>query len=180
MPPIHGRPSSSPATNTVADPPGSQTPKASYTSPLPGHDDRTPTTRVAVNMFDIDRVDPLTRQIILGGRLNLDHAVLAGDQRRSSPNDVGLEFTCDLVTAATMIHALRNMDAKHGRSATRAYKCDDPKSPSERWHRLHADVPTIVIIDNRCTLNPEVFPPPPVPTTDMDFEPKDVIFGDDD
>jgi hypothetical protein len=139
---------------------------------------RAPATRLAVNLFDSERIDPLTRQILLGGRVNVDHAVLVeSGGRQSSPGDAALEFTCDLLTAACMVHAMRNMDRKAGRAPTRAYKC---QTTPDRWTKVPGDTDLIVISDNQCALNIEVFPPPPISQKDMDFTPEDVIFTDDD
>lgn len=138
-----------------------------------------PRPLLAVNLFDSDRIEPLTRQILLGGRVDADQAVLI---QRGRSRDVALAFTCDLLTAACMVQAMRNMDVKAGRQPTRAYRLAVPPGDSgddpPTWVAVPAEEPLILTRTNRCVLNPSVFPPPPVPTEDMEFIPSSV-FGDD-
>lgn len=74
---------------------------------------------LAVNLADLDRMDPALRGPLLHGKLDLKAGHIRVDPRRVDEFAVG--FTCDLLTAATLCDVVRSNDRKLRQSPTRVY-----------------------------------------------------------
>jgi hypothetical protein len=73
--------------------------------------------RLAVNLFDCDRIEPTVRQMMLGGKLKLEAIRVDPDRG----DEVGVEFCCDLLTAAAICDVIRSHDRELGDCLTRVY-----------------------------------------------------------
>ena len=73
--------------------------------------------RLSINLFDIDRVDQLVRDILLGGKLKLD-AIWVD---RSRVDETAVEFTCPIQQAAAICDIIRSHDREAGDHPTRVY-----------------------------------------------------------
>ncbi len=73
--------------------------------------------RLALNLFDCDRIEPIVRQMMLGGKLVLEP--IRVDPQRG--DEVGVEFSCDLLTAAALCDVIRSHDRELGDRPTRVY-----------------------------------------------------------
>lgn len=107
--------------------------------------------RLAVNLFDLLRLDPLIRQLMLGGKLDLAKAIKVDAERL---DETAVEFTCDLLTAACCCDAIRLHDRGTEPYPTRVYLM---RRNGTVWERLpHATILTLVE-DGRVLLSPKVF-----------------------
>lgn len=131
-------------------------------------------TRLAVSLVDTERIEPLTRQILLGGKLDPDGPVLVAVGKG---REVAVPFICDLLTAACVCQAMRNLDVNTKQpTPTRIYR-----EVEGQWQRVPGDRRLVSIHSNRCHLNPQVFPPKPVPVEEMVFTPAPLdMDGEDD
>lgn len=122
-------------------------------------------TRIAVNLVDLERVDPLLRQILLGGKLDVDRLVMVG-------KEVAVAFTCDLLTAAATCEGLRLFDGKADRYPTRVYV-----NRGQAWVKLSGTDKLVRVEGNKCALDRDTFPPEPTSREEMNFTPKAVKLG---
>lgn len=107
---------------------------------------------IAVNLCDLDRLDPLIKSLLLDGKLDLDttHLLLVDKDRM---DETAVRFTCDLFTAACVCDTLRSRDRRAGDYPTRVYV-----RWLRAWEKLHsATLLTKVLVDNEVVLNPELF-----------------------
>ena len=110
--------------------------------------------RLALNVFDLDRLDPVLRARLLKGRLDL-RAVRPDPDRGG---ETAVAFSCDPLTAALICDLLRSEDRRAGDVPTRVYL-----RRNKVWVRLSAsDVLTEVGEDGKATLSHDLFPPEPV------------------
>ena len=111
--------------------------------------------RLAINLFDLDRVSPDIRPVLLGGRLQLTPIRMDKDR----PDETGVEFTCPLLEAALIIDTLRGHDKKVGDYPTRAYI-----RRGTAWTKLPGDrILTIISEEGDIRLNSLFFDVPPAP-----------------
>jgi hypothetical protein len=118
--------------------------------------------RLAVNLYDLGRLDPVFRQRVLGGRLNVDCPVWVD---RNREDEQALEFVCPLLEAALAIDIIRSQDRKTGEAATRAYVF------REAWSRISGRM-TLTELDEqgKARLSREAFPAPaPLVPPSRDF-----------
>src|SRR5689334_12692401 len=73
---------------------------------------------LAVNLYDLLRVDESYRDRLLAGLLDLDNPIYLD---RTNGDEVALELRGDLFDLATRCDLLRADDAAHGRSPCRLY-----------------------------------------------------------
>jgi hypothetical protein len=122
--------------------------------------------RLAVNIFDLDRLSPLVRGKLFrdgeGDRIDLTHAVRVGPEK----DEAAVVFTCPLLTAATVCDILRSNDRKFNQEIRER----GLKGHEERQTRVYlfrgrswVPVPRDVILtrqtpDKQVILNPNVFP----------------------
>src|SRR5262245_17580199 len=62
--------------------------------------------RVAINLYDLDHINPYIRTIALGGKLDLSETIYIGG-RDDLPDEWAVVFSCDLRTAACLCDILR-------------------------------------------------------------------------
>lgn len=128
------------------------------TKPVPTVVQEEPTRkeRLAVNLFDLDRIDPLIRGVLLKDRL-------VREPIKVDPNvidEVAVEFKGSLLSAACVCDTIRARDKEAGDHPTRVYIYR-----SKAWTKLSGSVvlSEVVLINEHsmeCRLSPTVFPPP--------------------
>lgn len=84
--------------------------------------------KVAINLFDLQRLQSGVRSPLLRGKLDLK----APTMRAGGGDEVGAVFRCDLLTALLVCDIIRSHDVRDGRSQTRVYATDR----NGRWYRL--------------------------------------------
>lgn len=127
--------------------------------------------KLAINVFDLDRIDPDFRRKILAERLDLTHHIDMRFDRIKEADEAAVEFTCDLLTAAIICDILRSHDREVGDFPTRLYL------KRESWSRIPSRVVLTVTEHGKVKLNPKLFPtevrpselvPPPTTTLQLD------------
>lgn len=125
--------------------------------------------RLAVNLADLDRVDPTIRGILLGGKLDATRAVVTDKGRM---DEIAVAFTCDLLTAACCCDTLRTHDRKVGDYPTRVYVF------RRAWTKIVSSALLTLIEGDKVVLNPALFdvdeiepgtPTPPKPGRKFKF-----------
>lgn len=121
---------------------------------------------LAVNLYDLQRVDPFVRSMMkLREKLNIDPSCLVKvDKDRA--DEVGILFVCDLLTAATICDVIRGHDRKASEYPTRVYL----RKSTSSWKKLgNSEVLTVVKDNTRqsdgnstnsssvVVLNPKIF-----------------------
>lgn len=107
--------------------------------------------RLAVNLYDLDRLDPETKRKFFAGRLDTKHVDMRFDRAKDG-DEAAVLLTCDLLTAATICDMLRSRDREMDDSPTRLYL------KREAWSRLPSYVVLTIVKDGKVKLNPKVFP----------------------
>ena len=128
---------------------------------------RRTSTRLAINLFDLDRMLPMMRQTMLGGRLDLKVAVWVDKDRL---DESAVVFTCDLLEAAALCDVIRDHDRSVGDYPTRVYLCRE-----SAWQRVPADAILSIVVEGKCDLNPKHFPKDVEPAEAIPLEPKPVF-----
>ena len=118
--------------------------------------------RLAINLFDLDRLHSHLRSKI-AGMLKVAPIDVSYDRKNST--ECALEFSCDLLAAAMLCDVLRSHDREAGDSPIRLYL-----RKSEAWTRVPEGAVLTMKIAGRYQLNPAIFsgeaePPTPVPLT---------------
>lgn len=128
--------------------------------------------RLAINLFDLDRVDPTIRGILLGGKLELSRAnVIKVD--KTKPDETAVEFTCGLLSAASICDTIRSHDMQAKESVTRVYIFR-----GRVWVKLGAKDLLTIVQDDSVRLNPVIFPPLPEESgPGVPLEPEAVVIG---
>lgn len=72
--------------------------------------------RLAINLIDIDRLSPTIMRAVI-----VPHTIKKAVQVGEAVSDVGIEFSCDLLHAATICDVIRSDDRKMGDPITRIY-----------------------------------------------------------
>jgi len=110
--------------------------------------------RLAINLFDLDRLVDIIRQSLFnhGRNLILKPIVIDKDRR----DETAVEFSCDLLQAATICDIIRSEDRKLKQYPTRVYYCRETA-----WTKVSSDaVLTLQWFEedgDRLALNPNVF-----------------------
>lgn len=104
--------------------------------------------RLAINLLDLDRVDPMIRGMLLGGKLDLTQPIRMDPLR---PDEIGVAFACDDLTAGTICDIVRNHDKKVGDYPTRAY------IKRQKWSRVPGDLLLTLVQEDKVSLNPKLF-----------------------
>ena len=104
--------------------------------------------RLAVNLFDLDRIDPTIRSMLLGGKVDL--TAIRVDKDRG--DEVAVAFTCDLLSAACICDTLRSHDKRAGDYPTRVYLFK-----RTAWSRVPGSITLATVKDGSCTLNRTIF-----------------------
>ena len=109
---------------------------------------------LAVNLFDItdtDRVPETIRDMLLGGKLDLANAIRVDPSRF---DEVAVEFTCDLLTAACICDTLRQHDRTARQHPTRVYV-----RKATAWNKVPGDAKLALVKGEKLFLNPSIFTP---------------------
>lgn len=110
--------------------------------------------KLAVNLYDLDRVDPLIRGELLADKL----APLPIKVDANRDDEVAVEFSCDLLTAAVICDILRGHDREGGDNPTRIYIKRDA-----RWLKVPSHVVFVDTSTGVARLNSALFPVKVVP-----------------
>lgn len=104
---------------------------------------------LAVNLLDLDRVEPLILSMLLGGKLDQSRVIRMD---RNAMDEMGVAFTCDTVTAAACCDTLRNRDKGAKQYPTRVYRWG-----GRAWSKVPGNMTLTVIQGDEVVLNPAVF-----------------------
>jgi hypothetical protein len=104
--------------------------------------------RLAVNLFDLDRVDAMIRSMMLQGKLASSPVHIVPYKL----DETGVEFTCELLMAASICDILRSHDRQLGDYPTRLYI-----HKGKAWSKLSGSAILTLVKDGVCILNPYVF-----------------------
>lgn len=129
------------------------------------------TARLAINLFDLTRLDPLVRlNLALAAQLDAAAGPIRVD--KDQPDETAVAFKCNLLRAAALCDVIRNHDRKVGDPPTRVYL------KRQVWARLPgATTLTVVGEDDDLRLNPTWFPEA-APIVELEAPSADSIFGD--
>lgn len=114
--------------------------------------------RLAINLFDLDHLHPVVRASALAGKLGKE-AVRVDDERM---DETAVEFTCDLLTAASVLDVLRSEARKTDDPPIRAYI-----KKQGWWQRIPHIAVLTRVREGKVELSPEWFPPPALETAKM-------------
>lgn len=104
--------------------------------------------KFAINLYDIDHINPFIRGIMLKGKVNTETPIRVD---KNKPDETAVEFTCDLLTAALTIDVLRNEQRKVNSPSIRAYIY------KKTWRRIPYNQVLTVIDEGKTKLAPDVF-----------------------
>ncbi len=108
--------------------------------------------RLAINIPDISRMDEFVRQQALGGKIHSSPIHID----KNVVDEIGVEFSCDLLTAAALCDIIRDGDRKRLEYPTRVYL--NKGTTRSVWVRLPQDIMLSIVEKGECKLNPKVFP----------------------
>lgn len=112
--------------------------------------------KLAINLYDLDRLPADMRGKLLGGRLDLSSPIRTDWDRKDSPDELALLFTCPLLTAAIVCDIIRDWDVKAGDFPTRIYL------KRKEWTRIPSHKRLTVVAGSKSHLNPDFFKIEPV------------------
>jgi hypothetical protein len=122
---------------------------------------------LAINLEDLDRMTDAMRQRLITGRVDTIRWLRIGEM------EAAVQFTCDLLTAATVCDIIRSHDREVGDEPTRVYV-----RRGTAWNRLPAlAVLTAVEPSGAVVLHPAVFPTKPRAVAAAAPKPQRVQFG---
>lgn len=110
------------------------------------------TEKLAINLFDLDRLPEDMRGSLLGGRLDTGTVVTID---RNKVDEKAVIFVCTLLDAAQVCDIIRLVDLKAQDSITRVYL-----KRSLVWIKLSSTQLLTVVQNGKSVLNPELFPTP--------------------
>lgn len=109
--------------------------------------------KLAINLFDLDRIEPSLRGPLLSSRLDLNRPIRTNwDRAASTTDEAAVVFICDLLTAAVVCDTIRSHDRKAGDFPTRLY------IQRKTWARIPSHIVLTELVDGKCKLNPSFFP----------------------
>ena len=122
---------------------------------------------IAINLEDLDRMTDAMRQRLITGRVDAVKWIRLGEM------EAAVQFTCDLLTAATVCDIVRSHDREVGDEPTRVYI-----RRGVAWNRLPAlAVLTTVEPSGAVILHPTIFPSRPRAEAVAAARPRPVHFG---
>jgi hypothetical protein len=124
--------------------------------------------RLAVNLFDLDRIQEEIRSMLLAGNVDAAQLVKVNANR---PGEIGVEFTCDLLRAACIVDTIRHHDRVSGDSITRVYVFKQ-----SAWTRVSSETKLTRFIGDKLVLNPQVFSSEAVTVSSVEPEQQPVNF----
>jgi len=86
--------------------------------------------RVAVNIADLTRIEPIIAQMLLGD-VTAHREVIRGVEK-GMVDDGAVVLECESSRALAIVQVIRTADRNHGRYLTRAYS----EGPKGGWHKL--------------------------------------------
>lgn len=121
--------------------------------------------RLAVNLEDVERIDPSIRAQMIAGKIDAKTTIQMPQFSTTDEGAIAVAFVCDALTAATICDVLRSNDRACGDQPTRIYI-----NKGKGWTRVSGVTALTVVVDDDVQLNPSVFeqsavvtgPPPPV------------------
>ena len=120
----------------------------------------------------MDRLDPLMRMSVLGGKMDLRKDALIRIDPVGAPDEVGIPMTCPLLEAATALDVIREHDHSMGDRPTRIYILRN-----STWLKLSSSalLTQYLISEDRTILNPKVFTSTAPVLPDQPLAPRKVI-----
>lgn len=106
--------------------------------------------RLAIDLKDLDRLDPVIRTRLLKGRLDLANPIQISKDRAIP--DHAIPFSCGLLSAATICDIIRSEDRKSGDFPTQLYIY------KTTWNRIPSHVALTIQVKGSVKLNPTIFP----------------------
>lgn len=111
--------------------------------------------KIAINLFDLTRVPKHIRILLLtetdGHSPRIGNTAIRMSKERL--DEAGVEFVCDLLTAACICDSIRQADRRAGEYPCRVYL-----KKASAWTKLaHGDVLTKVSKGGKVYLNPKLF-----------------------
>ncbi len=104
--------------------------------------------RLAINLLDVERVDPAVRGMLFGGKLDLSKPVRVDPSRA---DEIGVAFTCDDLTAACICDIVRDHDRRAKDPPARVYLF------RQVWARVPGAAALTIMVNGKPALNPEWF-----------------------
>ncbi len=104
--------------------------------------------KLAINLTDLDRLEPTFRQKMLGRKLDLSRVVKVNNRGLIEP---GVVFTCPILEAALICDIIRNNDRLCGDPPTRAYIF------RQDWKRLRDTDVLTQVHEGKANLAPAIF-----------------------
>ncbi len=105
--------------------------------------------RLALNIFDIGRIDKTMREILLLDKLDFSAHIWVDKERG---DEAAVAFSCDLLTAACICDTIRSHDRSVKDYPTRVYL-----KKVVAWNKLPGAAVLTVVKNEKVQLNPEFF-----------------------
>ncbi len=106
---------------------------------------------LAINLWDLERLDPAMRRRLLAGRLGGQHVRVDPERR----DEVAVPFACDLLTAAIACDLIRAQDREVGDRPARVYL-----RKGKAWVKLAAGALLTAEVEGKAVLDPDLFAAP--------------------
>lgn len=104
---------------------------------------------IAINLFDLDRLDQRLRSQLLAGRLDLKRPIVMD---KNLEDEVAVAFCCNILAAACICDSIRAHDRRAEDSPTRVYI-----RRTGNWTKVAREAQLTIVIDDRSILNPKLF-----------------------
>lgn len=104
---------------------------------------------LAVNLFDLDRIEETVRASMFADKLVLTDTVWVD---RNRVDEIAVVFKCSILKAACLLDVVRGRDRRAGDHPTRAYI-----RRRRVWDKIPADALLTLVEDGQTVLNPAVF-----------------------
>lgn len=106
--------------------------------------------RLAVNLFDIDSLEPTMRLFLISGKIDFKLPVRVGE----SIQETAVPFQCRLLEAATACDIIQEEQRKVGLPPVKVYL---DAEGTGFWIRIASSTQFTVVHGGKVALNPEVF-----------------------
>lgn len=120
--------------------------------------------QLAINLYDLDRLDPDTRQKLLKGRVSPNSRPIKMDwDRKDAKDEVAILLEGSLLENALCCDIIRDLDVKAGDFPTRLY------IKRQEWSRIPSGLRLTIITGEpsnwKTKLNPDIFKIEALPLT---------------
>lgn len=105
--------------------------------------------RLAINLFDLDKLDETIRAMILLDKLDLQRPIRV---EQDNIRETAIRFKCDILTAATACDVLQSQNRKLGEPEVRLYL-----NRGQGWVKIASRSILTVLVNGKAKLNPVVF-----------------------